>query len=608
MTLSLAERLRSLAQIASLVNSGTALPEILERITVAVCQRSSWSSSALMALDERSGYSELVARYDPLYAQRAGGRDRWALETSPTRRVLATGTLLVIPDAQAAPDYPAYREEARQRDYRTVVLLPLRAADEQGRGLVMSVHAHQPRAVDEDELAFLGTVAELASLAVEKAHLLRLERQQTTHLRRVLDAHATAMERVLAGNPIGDLAALVAQDLTLPLVLLDFTSHRAIAGTPPLAAIAETDWQAAVQGRGYAHLAEMLTAAPPGAFERTRDLSLRPLGFESVVTAILEPCLVDGTVLGGIILFAGGRPLDSFEALMAQGLRSALSVALLRAHVRFTTQAETHGEFFQRLFSGNWRDRDETLARAGHLGLRLDAGARFALLQGEAGAPTDAAARAALQRALLRVGRQSLPEASAFSDGDAELLFLPASALDDKALGRLMQRLVEEMQRQTGKRPIAVLSRPCGALEDYREAWQAVARTVDLARRLGRSGVVVEGDFGPFARLISATDQEALRRFVADTVGRIETHDGAHGGEMMPTLEAFFAHHGRYQAAADALGIHVTTLRYRLRRLAELFEIELEDADTRIALELALRMRRTLGAEARPVSAIPSKK
>jgi purine catabolism regulator len=606
MTQSLAERLRSLAQIASLVNSGTALPEILERITVAVCQRSPWSSSALMAVDERSGFSELVARYDPLYAKPPGDRDRWPLETSPTRTVLATGTLLVIRDAQEAADYADYREEARLRAYRTVVLLPLRAADGQGRGLVMSVHAHEVRKIDEDELAFLAAVAELASLAVEKAALLQLERQQTTHLRQVLELHAAAMERVLAGHPIPELARLVASDLPLPLVILDFTSHRAIAETSPLATVADADWQAAVRGRGYAHLAEMLVSAPAGAFARVRDLSLRPLGFESVLSAILEPCLVEGAILGGIILFTAGRPLDSFEALAAQGLRSALSVALLRAQVRFTTQAETHGEFFQRLFTGNWRDREETLARAGHLGLKLEA-ARFVLLQDDADKPGDAASRASLQRALLGVAQRSLPEASAFAEGGAELLHLPGTVLDEKALGRLMQRLVEAMQRQTGRRPIAVLSRACVALEDYRDARQAVARTVDLARRLGRSGVVAEGDFGPFARLIAAADREELRRFVADTVGRLETHDRSHGGEMLPTLEAFFAHHGRYQAAADALGIHVTTLRYRLRRVAELFGIALEDADSRIALELALRMRRGLAADAEEGSSISSK-
>jgi PucR C-terminal helix-turn-helix domain/GGDEF-like domain/GAF domain len=596
MVQTLPERLKSLAQIASLVNSGTALGEVLERIALAVCQRSAWSSSAIMALDETAGYSTLVARHDPLHPRGAGGRDRWALATSPSRQVLADRKTLVIPDAQAAPDYPGYAAEARERDYRTVVLLPLGATDEQGRGMVMSVHAHVVQPVDADELAFLGTVSELASLAVEKAHLVGAAQAQARHLRGVLELHATAMERVLAGGTAGDLAALAGASLSLPLLLVDFTTNRALADRSPIPAMLDDGaWQALLEGDGYRHFASLVAGATAGQFERGQEVSLRSLGVKAVLSAMIEPCLVEGAVLGGIVIFTGGRALDAAEALVAQGLRFALAVALLRAHVRFASQAETHGEFFARLFSGNWRDRAETMARAGHLGLKLEAPARLALLAlPETKSP--AAPRDDLVRALLRVARAGLPAATAFFDGEAFVLFLPAGRMDAKAVGRLLQRLVDELERQAGLRPTAVLSRACASLEDYREARVAAARTLDLARRLDRSGIVAEADFGPFARLVSAADQAALRRFVADTIGRLEAHDRAHASELVATLEAFFAEQGRYQATADALGIHVTTLRYRLRRLGELFAISLEDPETRIAIEVALRMRRTLGA------------
>ena len=43
-------------------------------------------------------------------------------------------------------------------------------------------------------------------------------------------------------------------------------------------------------------------------------------------------------------------------------------------------------------------------------------------------------------------------------------------------------------------------------------------------------------------------------------------------------------------ACADAMGLHVTTLRYRLSRIQALFGIDPETADKRFAIELAIRL------------------
>jgi purine catabolism regulator len=116
-----------------------------------------------------------------------------------------------------------------------------------------------------------------------------------------------------------------------------------------------------------------------------------------------------------------------------------------------------------------------------------------------------------------------------------------------------------------------------------------------LARMFGRSGQLSQADFGPFAVLLSAVDQSSAREFVRHTLGAIEDYDARHGGELLPTLTQFVRDNCRYQTCADRLGIHVSTLRYRLGRLQELFAIDFEDSDSVFGLVLALRLR-DLGA------------
>jgi hypothetical protein len=66
-------------------------------------------------------------------------------------------------------------------------------------------------------------------------------------------------------------------------------------------------------------------------------------------------------------------------------------------------------------------------------------------------------------------------------------------------------------------------------------------------------------------------------------------HDAKRGTEYLATLRAFFEALGDMPAAAAAQGVHPNTFRYRMRRLAETAEIDLDDPVERLVLQLQLR-------------------
>ena len=77
-------------------------------------------------------------------------------------------------------------------------------------------------------------------------------------------------------------------------------------------------------------------------------------------------------------------------------------------------------------------------------------------------------------------------------------------------------------------------------------------------------------------------------------------HDARRRTAYVETLSKYFDSGARLQACADAMGLHVTTLRYRLARLRELFGIELDTQEQRFSLELAIRLHTSLGAGGTP--------
>lgn len=69
---------------------------------------------------------------------------------------------------------------------------------------------------------------------------------------------------------------------------------------------------------------------------------------------------------------------------------------------------------------------------------------------------------------------------------------------------------------------------------------------------------------------------------------RVAAHDARHGTQYVHSLSVWTAAHYDVPRAAELLSLHPNTLRYRLRRIGEL--VELDDPDTRLVLALQLRL------------------
>ncbi|WP_327731193.1 helix-turn-helix domain-containing protein [Streptomyces sp. NBC_00487] len=90
------------------------------------------------------------------------------------------------------------------------------------------------------------------------------------------------------------------------------------------------------------------------------------------------------------------------------------------------------------------------------------------------------------------------------------------------------------------------------------------------------------------ARVADELSREPRLRHPA--VAAMTAHDAEHGTDFVVSVLAWLDAVGNVAEAATRLGVHSNTLRYRLRRTAELFDISLDDADDRLSLWLQLRL------------------
>ncbi|HEX2911547.1 MAG TPA: helix-turn-helix domain-containing protein [Chloroflexia bacterium] len=131
-----------------------------------------------------------------------------------------------------------------------------------------------------------------------------------------------------------------------------------------------------------------------------------------------------------------------------------------------------------------------------------------------------------------------------------------------------------------------------GLSKESIEAEKAV--TMGL-RLFGPGQLTYFGDLGVYRLLLSIGATKELRDFYNEVLGRLIEHDAHNGGELLKTLEAYFRYHGSPSEMARGMTLHRNTLLYRLRRIEDITGLDLEDAETGLALHLALRIGEVLG-------------
>lgn len=141
-----------------------------------------------------------------------------------------------------------------------------------------------------------------------------------------------------------------------------------------------------------------------------------------------------------------------------------------------------------------------------------------------------------------------------------------------------------------GRVAIGVGSR-CDGPDDvpgsYREACRAAAFAAN-----GPAPVVRFDDLD-ILHVLSAAEGPLLAEFVTEWLGPLVDYDRRHGGALLPTVRAYLDAGGNQAIAAKTLGVHVSTLKYRLQRVRDVANWDLSDPDVGFHVHLAVRTHDT---------------
>lgn len=293
--------------------------------------------------------------------------------------------------------------------------------------------------------------------------------------------------------------------------------------------------------------------------------------------------------LGSLWVIEGNQPfsLDAEQALADASKIAALT--LLRARSAADLNRRTRADLLSGLLKG-----DGSVA---HLAARLDLDLRGAVAIIAFTAVEDPASELVrLQIAdLASVSCESFHRSSVcLTMGGITYAMAPLSVAAAPP-GRLV-RLADEVVSRANRSLHVTLQAGIGSvvaglrqLPRSRHEADQVLRV--LASEHTGPRVATIGDVRSKATLLELADGPAGSAALRLTgLTALLRHDAQRQTAYATTLNAYFETFGDIPAAADRVGVHQNTFRYRLRRIVELFHISLDDPDELLVLWLQLRL------------------
>ncbi|MFN8634614.1 MAG: helix-turn-helix domain-containing protein [Chloroflexota bacterium] len=442
-------------------------------------------------------------------------------------------------------------------------------------------------AADELGMPLVKVGTQLPLVEVERAIISLIVDRESQVRRRVEQIYERLLATLVDDAGIAALAAEVADVARRPTIVLD--EYFRVQVTVPD--------DEATQQIGH-DVGATLAAGDPRALGARPAAPFWLAAENESAEALIVPLRLRGTPAGYLVLGGGGEVTD-LDRQVAERAARVLGIELAKQRAVTEAQLRLQGDFLDDLLSGSYPSEEAMLARARWMG--HDLGRPHVLLAvsvEELNARPSGSQRlqaADLVRtevlrltpgALLRERQDCL--AVALPRGNA-----PTSEEALELAERLRRRLASLLTSGHVTIGVGRHHPGIGGLADsYREAEQALAIGRAL---LGGDRSVHFETLGVQRLLFQLRDNPELASFYEDLLGKLQAHDERQGAELVNTLEAFFECHGNHVRTAQRLHLHRNTLLYRLDRARSVLGVDLDDAETRLALQVALKIGRVIG-------------
>ncbi|HEX7735068.1 MAG TPA: helix-turn-helix domain-containing protein [Ktedonobacteraceae bacterium] len=353
----------------------------------------------------------------------------------------------------------------------------------------------------------------------------------------------------------------------------------------------------------------LLQAAPPGQEDQTPPGLLSDEALQKQnMSRVMLPIQIPHEVVGYLSLIGDAGNFDHLERLIMGQVAPILSLEFARERERSRVESRYQSEAFMDVVQGNYQQAEEMQVRARLLGHDLSvpqAVVLFELALEEAtyasnGPHTQWSKR--LRDELLR----TWPGAWVINEPRRVMALLPGTKTginyeqegetpDEQAILSSLVRTQARLQPQNARHKLSYsggIGQIARNVQMIPQSWREAQQALEIGRRLFGEGKLHSfARLGIYRLLFPLYGEQTLLDFYHETLGPLLDADNRGNQALLETLEGFFRCNGNLSETARVMHLHRNSLLYRLSRIEELLGRSLEDAELRLSLQIALKIR-----------------
>jgi purine catabolism regulator len=307
------------------------------------------------------------------------------------------------------------------------------------------------------------------------------------------------------------------------------------------------------------------------------------------------PVVVGGDIGGYLSYVEANRPLDAEGASLLRHATHAIAIELLKQKGIAETEQKMRRDFFRDLLFSNGNISPETLhRRATYLGYQLSSSywvlvVEYDTVPNEELLPDEVKRLASTLNSLL-----SFRQALVITQTQGATILYPVKEAQPTL--EKVQHLCETIRQKVSGSPEGwSVSIGVGMLYpdllDIPRAYREAQHAVKIGRALsGMHSITTFSELGIYRMLLQFAESRNPNEFFCEALERLLDYDQQADKELVKTLRAFLECNGNLTETSDRLFIHRNTLKYRLERIRDITQIDLDDSENRLMLHLGLKM------------------
>ena len=298
-------------------------------------------------------------------------------------------------------------------------------------------------------------------------------------------------------------------------------------------------------------------------------------------------------VLGFIWALEIDKTLTEHDLNLLKKAADAVKNKLLQQQTRKNKKEDRSQEFFWKLLTGHLESKEEILAH--FKTLQIIPASSFAILVFQ------------FQEKLTSKDEQNISYLLKTSqrlkfmlytiDCNQLILLVTADNLNSPflELEQFAKMFVWKMSDRYGIKEIKpVFSSLFNDYQKIRKAYQETVMVLSIKERypIETEHIYQYQKLGIYQFLDFLLEKRKSEEYENYTLRKLDDYDHKHNSNLVETLEVFLNKDNNINDAAKDLNVHVNTLNYRLKRIAEIGEVDFKDPNQKVLLYLDLKLKK----------------